>query len=143
ISNLLGAQVCIAIVVVAGLLGYLAITRPTPHMLAIIASMTLYQWGAAFSATLFVPAMAEQHMLPPAFINLLGRGSAFVVTGVLIWVFHWSLYAASVAFAIGGLLMLVLALRSAATFKVRLRPSLSRQILVDGARTLWSFAAVG
>src|SRR5690606_27859731 len=75
ISNLLGAQVCIAIVVLAVLVGYLAITRPTPYMLAIISSMTIYQLGAAFSATLFVPAMAEQHMLPPAFINLLGRGS--------------------------------------------------------------------
>ncbi|HEY0942804.1 MAG TPA: oligosaccharide flippase family protein [Steroidobacter sp.] len=143
ISNLLGAQVCIALVVLVVLLGYLAITRPTPHMLLIIASMTTYQLGAAFSATLFVPAMAEQHMLPPAFINLLGRGSAFVVTGILIWVFDWSLHAASVAFAIGGLLMLVLALRSAAAFKVRLRPDMSRQIVFDGARTLWSFAAVG
>lgn len=143
ISNLLGAQVCIALVVLVVLLGYLAITRPSPHMLLIIASMTIYQLGAAFSATLFVPAMAEQQMLPPAFINLLGRGSAFVVTGVLIWVFDWSLHAASVAFATGGLLMLVLALRSAAEFKVRLRPNLSGQIVLDGARTLWSFAAVG
>lgn len=143
ISNLLGAQVCIAIVVLVVLLGYLAITRPTPHMLVIIASMTLYQLAAAFSATLFVPAMAEQHMLQPAFINLLGRGSAFVVTGVLIWVFDWALFAASVAFAAGGLLMLVLALRSAASFKVALQPNLSRQVVMDGARTLWSFAAVG
>jgi O-antigen/teichoic acid export membrane protein len=92
---------------------------------------------------LFVPAMAEQRMMPPAFINLLGRGSAFVVTGLLIWVFEWSLYAASVAFAAGGSLMLVLALRSAASFNARLQPNLSRQVVFDGARTLWSFAAVG
>lgn len=143
ISNLLGAQVCIAVVVILLLLGYLAITRPTPHMLAIIACMTIYQMGAAFSATLFVPAMAEQQMLSPAIINLLGRGSAFVVTGVLIWVFDWSLYAASMAFAGGGLLMLVLALRSAALFKARLRPNLNPAIVLDGARMLWSFAAVG
>lgn len=143
ISNLLGAQVCIAIAVIAVLIGYLFITHPTPEMLAIIVSMTLYQLGAAFSATLFVPAMAEQHMLPPAFINLLGRGSAFVVTGVLIWAFDWALHAASVAFAAGGLVMLVLALRSAASFKVRLQPNLSRQVVVEGAHTLWSFAAVG
>lgn len=143
ISNLLGAQVCIAIVTIAVLIGYLSITRPTPNMLVIIVSMTIYQLGAAFSATLFVPAMAEQRMLPPAFINLLGRGSAFVVTGVLIWAFNWSLYAASAAFAGGGLLMFVLALRSAASFNVRLQPNLSRQVVFDGARTLWSFAAVG
>lgn len=143
ISNLLGAQVCIAIVVIAVLAGYLSITRPTPQMLTIIACMTVYQLGAAFSATLFVPAMAEQRMMPPAFINLLGRGSAFVVTGLLIWVFDWPLYAASVAFAAGGLLMLVLALRSAASFKARLQPNLSRQVVFEGARTLWSFAAVG
>lgn len=143
ISNLLGAQVCIAVVVIVVLIGYLLITRPTPQMLVIIVCMTVYQLGAAFSATLFVPAMAEQRMLPPAFINLLGRGSAFVVTGLLIWVFDWALYAASVAFAAGGLLMLVLALRSAASFKVRLLPNLNARVVMDGARTLWSFAAVG
>lgn len=143
IANLLGAQVCIAIVVVAVLIGYLAITQPLPHMLLIIVCMTIYQLGAAFSATLFVPAMAEQQMLPPAFINLLGRGAAFVVTGLLIWVFGQSLYVASAAFAGGGLLMLVLALRSAAAFKVRLVPNLARQVVLDGVQTLWSFAAVG
>lgn len=143
ISNLLGAQVCIAIIVILALIGYLWVTQPTPQMLVIIAAMTLYQLGAAFSATLFVPAMAEQRMLPPAFINLLGRGSAFVITGVLIWVFDWALHAAAVAFAGGGLLMLVLALRSAASFHARLHPNLSRQVVMDGARILWSFAAVG
>ena len=73
ISDLLGAQVCIAIVVIAG-----AARIPADHPAdagrrwLIIVSMTIYQLGAAFSATLFVPAMAEQHMMPPAFINLLG-----------------------------------------------------------------------
>jgi O-antigen/teichoic acid export membrane protein len=143
VSDLLGAQVCIAVVVFVVLLGYLSITRPTPTMLMIIASMTVYQLGAAFSATLFVPAMAEQKMLGPSFINLLGRGSAFVVTGLLIWVFEWSLHAASVAFAGGGLLMLALALRSAATFKAHLAPNLNAGNVLEGARTLWSFAAVG
>ncbi|MBM0108352.1 oligosaccharide flippase family protein [Steroidobacter sp. S1-65] len=143
IANLLGAQVCIALLVIVVLLGYLWITKPSPQLLAIIVSMTIYQLGAAFSATLFVPAMAEQRMLPPAVINLLGRGSAFVITGVLILVFHWSLYAASAAFAGGGLLMFVLALRSAASFKAHLRPNLTRQVVFDGARTLWSFAATG
>ena len=143
ISNLLGSQVCIAIVVIVVLLGYLLITRPTPTMLTIIVSMTIYQLGAAFSATLFVPAMAEQRMLGPAFINLLGRGSAFVVTGLLIWAFEWSLHAASVAFACGGLLMLVLALRSAASFKAHLLPNLDARSVLAGTRTLWSFAAVG
>jgi O-antigen/teichoic acid export membrane protein len=141
ISNLLGAQLCIAVVAMFVLLGYLLITQPRPTTLTIIVSMTLYQLGAAFSATLFVPAMAEQHMLPPAFINLLGRGSAFVVTGLLIWVFDWSLHAASIAFACGGLLMLMLALRSAALFKARLLPNLTGRNVLEGTRILWSFAA--
>jgi len=142
VSDLLGAQVCIAVVVIVVLLGYLLITRPTPTTLLIIVSMTLYQLGAAFSATLFVPAMAEQQMLEPAFINLLGRGSAFVVTGLLIWAFEWSLHAASVAFACGGLFMLALALRSAASFKAHLVPNFAAGTVLEGARTLWSFAAV-
>lgn len=143
IADLLGAQVCIAMAVIAILIGYLLITQPALQTLAIIISMTLYQLGAAFSATLFVPAMAEQQMMPPAFINLLGRGSAFVVTGVLIWVFDFSLQAAAVAFAAGGLLMFALALRSAASFRARLLPNLSGQVVLHGAKTLWSFAAVG
>jgi O-antigen/teichoic acid export membrane protein len=142
ISDLIGAQVCIAVVVLVVLLGYLVITRPSATTLLIILSMTIYQLGAAFSATLFVPAMAEQRMLGPAFINLLGRGSAFVVTGLLIWVFDWSLHAASVAFAAGGSLMLALALRSAASFKARLAPNFAARNVLDGTRTLWSFAAV-
>lgn len=143
ISDLLGAQVCIAIVAIAVLIGYIQITQPAPDTLAIIISMTVYQLGAAFSATLFVPAMAEQQMMPPAFINLLGRGAAFVVTGMLIWVFDFSLEDAALAFAGGGLLMFVLALRSAASFRVRLLPNLSASVVLEGARTLWSFAAVG
>ena len=143
ISDLLGAQVCITIAVIAVLGGYLWVTQPTPQVLAIIVGMTLYQLGAAFSATLFVPAMAEQQMMPPAFINLLGRGSAFVSTGLLIWLFDFSLHVASVAFAAGGLLMFVLAVRSAASFKARLRPNLSAKVVREGVRTLWSFAAVG
>ena len=141
ISNLLGAQLCIAVVAVLVLLGYLLITQPRPTTLTIIVSMSVYQLGAAFSATLFVPAMAEQHMLSPAIINLLGRGSAFVVTGLLIWVFGWSLHAASIAFACGGLLMLILALRSAASFRARLLPNLSGRNVLEGTRMLWSFAA--
>ena len=143
ISDLLGAQVCIALVVLAILVGYVQITQPAPDTLAIIMAMTVYQLGAAFSATLFVPAMAEQQMMPPAFINLLGRGSAFVVTALLIWVFDFSLREASLAFAGGGLLMFVLALRSAASFNVSLRPNLSARVVLEGTQALWSFAAVG
>lgn len=143
ISDLLGAQVCIALVVIVILIGYLRVTQPPPDTLAIIVSMTIYQLGAAFSATLFVPAMAEQQMMPPAFINLLGRGSAFVVTGLLIWGFDCSLRQASLAFAGGGLLMFALALRSARSFNVRLWPNLSARVVIEGTHALWSFAAVG
>jgi O-antigen/teichoic acid export membrane protein len=143
IADLLGAQVCIALAVLAILIGYLQVTQPTPDTLAIIMAMTVYQLGAAFSATLFVPAMAEQQMMPPAFINLLGRGSAFVTTALLIWVFDLSLRQASLAFAGGGILMFTLALRSAASFNVRLWPNLSARVVLDGTKALWSFAAVG
>ncbi|WP_129775089.1 oligosaccharide flippase family protein [Peristeroidobacter soli] len=143
ISNLLGSQVCIAVVVMLVLLGYLLITQPRATTLLIIVSMTIYQLGAAFSATLFVPAMAQQQMLPPAFINLLGRGFAFVITGLLIWAFEWSLHAASVAFATGGVLMLALALRSASSFEARLLPNFDARNVLEGTRRLWSFAAVG
>jgi O-antigen/teichoic acid export membrane protein len=143
IADLLGAQVCIALAVLAILIGYLQVTQPTPDTLAIIMAMTVYQLGAAFSATLFVPAMAEQQMMPPAFINLLGRGSAFVTTALLIWVFDLSLRQASLAFAGGGILMFTLARRSAASFNVRLWPNMSARVVLDGTKALWSFAAVG
>lgn len=143
LADLLGAQLCIALIVIVILIGYLYVTQPAVDTLAIIASMTIYQLGAAFSATLFVPAMAEQRMMAPAFINLLGRGSAFVVTGLLIWAFDCPLREASLAFAGGGLLMFVLALRSAASFNVQLKPNLTARVVLEGTRALWSFAAVG
>src|SRR5690606_5417318 len=77
IGDLLGAQVCIAVLALITLAFYLLLTQPTPRTLLIVVCMTFYQLGAAFSATLFVPAMAHQRMLVPAFANLLGRGSAF------------------------------------------------------------------
>lgn len=143
IGDLLGAQVCIAVLALTTLALYLLITQPTPRILLLVGCMTLYQLGAAFSATLFVPAMAEQRMLVPAFSNLLGRGSAFVITGVLIWFLHWPLSQAAMAFAGGGLLLLLLAWRSAASFKAQLCPTLSWEVVSGGVRALWSFAAVG
>ena len=78
--------------------------------------------------------MAEQQMMPPAFINLLGRGSAFVVTGLLIWSFDFRC-TGRCGFCGRRLFMLVLALRSAASFHARLRPNLSAQVVLEGART--------
>lgn len=143
IGDLLGAQVCIAALAIIILAGYLWVTQPTPRTLLIVVCMTTYQLGAAFAATLFVPAMAQQRMLGPAFFNLLGRGSAFVFTGVLIWFFNWPLPQAALAFAAGGLLLLALSWHSAASFNATLRPALSWPVVAGGVRALWSFAAVG
>lgn len=143
IGDLLGAQVCIAVLALITLAFYLLLTQPTPQTLLIVVCMTFYQLGAAFSATLFVPAMAHQRMLVPAFANLLGRGSAFVTTGLLIWFWQWPLSQAALAFAGGGMVLLAMAVHSAAAFQARLRPTLSWQVIGDGVRALWSFAAVG
>lgn len=141
-SDLLGAQACIAVVALLLLAAYLLLTEPVPAMLVIIASLTLHQLCAAFAGTLFVPSMASQQMTGPAVITLLCRALALVFAGAAIWIGHASLQFALSGFAIAGVLLIVLAARVAASRGVRLRPHLSVAVIRNSARTLWSFAAV-
>ena len=142
VAELLGAQACIAGAVVIVLAIYLLLTRPSPTVLTIVLTLTLYQMGSAFSGTLFVPAMATQHMAGPALTGLLSRGFAMFAVMGLILIAELPLWLALLPFAGAGVLMCALSAHSAATFGASMRPHFSLTTLRDGARTLWSFAAV-
>ena len=140
-ADLLGAQSCIAVLVVIALTIYLLLTRPTASTLAIVLSLTLYQLCAALAMTLFVPAMAEQQMMRPAVVTLLCRALAMVIAILLIWVRHAPLQVVLLPFAFAGVAMTVSAARSARSFGIGVRMHWSPAVLHEAARSLWTFAA--
>lgn len=141
LPELLGMQGIVSLVVATATVAYLYVTSASVEMIAIVATLCIYQWCAAIAITLFVPSMAEQRMIKPALILFATRAAAFVATGALT-LSHASLAHALLPFAAAGLLMMCLAARSARAFGARLRPHVSRPALRDALRSLWSFAAV-
>lgn len=141
-SDVLGAQLCLAMLVLAALAIYLLLTKPSNDALAIVLTMCTYQIGSAFAGTLFVPAMAEQRMHEPALTELLCRAGAFTAVGAAILVVRQPLADAVLGFAFAGPLMALIGARSAMSRGVRLRPRMTRAAMREGASTLWSFASV-
>ncbi|MFL6577226.1 MAG: glycosyltransferase, partial [Povalibacter sp.] len=142
ISELLGAQVLVGLAAFAALAIYLYVTAATSDVLVIVASLSVYQLCAALSNTMFVPSMAEQRMMRPALTVLVSRAAALGAAGLLMWLAHAALMWALVPFAISGVFMLVLAATSARSEGARLHPQISRSVLHDAGRNLWSFATI-
>lgn len=141
-SDVLGAQLCLAALVLAALAIYLLLTRPSSDALAIVLTMCTYQVGSAFAGTLFVPAMAEQRMHEPALTELLCRAGAFVAVGAAILIVEQPLADAVLGFAFAGPMMALIGARSTMSRGLQLRPRVTRAAMREGARTLWSFASV-
>src|SRR5829696_3830923 len=139
--DLLGAQLCMAGVTVVLLMVYLLLSQPQATTLALVLFLTGFQLCSAFAGSLFVPSMAEQDMTRPAVVMLLSRAIPMTLGGALIWSGMATLESAIAVFPVAGLIMLVLAMRSAVSYGMPLRAHLSLPVLRDGARTLWSFAA--
>jgi glycosyltransferase involved in cell wall biosynthesis/O-antigen/teichoic acid export membrane protein len=140
LADLLGSQTCIAVVAVIALAVYLLATSPTAEVLTIVLALTAYQLCSAFASTLFVPAMAEQHMAWPALVILLCRGLGLAIAAPLILIAHAPLHLATLAVAISGVLTTLLAAVSARTHGATLSLHLSLPALRQNVRTLWSFA---
>jgi O-antigen/teichoic acid export membrane protein len=142
LSDLVGVQSCIAAAAVAALALYLFLTHASGATIAIVAALSAYQIGSAFSGTLFIPAMAAQRMVEPAVVELLCRAAAFTVAGAMILIGAVQLHAALVVFAFAGAAMAAVAARSAYRRGATLRPRASIAALVQSIRQLWSFALV-
>ena len=141
LADLLGSQTCIGGVALLALAAYVVATSPDSQTLTIILSLTTYQLGLAFAGTLFVPAMAEQHMATPSVIVLICRALGLAIAAPLILVWHAPLHIAVLAFATSGVLTAVLAAHSATTYGLRLRMHVAPTALRATVHTLWSFAA--
>lgn len=140
-ANLLGSQTCIAAIALAALAIYLIATSPDAAVLTVILALTAYQLCSAFANTLFVPAMAQQRMVWPSLVVMLGRGLGLAIAAPLILIWGAPLHIAVPAFALAGVLTAVLAARSAIGYGLPLRIHVSRPALRTNVRILWSFAA--
>jgi glycosyltransferase involved in cell wall biosynthesis/O-antigen/teichoic acid export membrane protein len=142
VSDLLGAQAVIAALAVAALWLYLHVTGVDGEVGVIVGVLSLYQLCASLSNTLFVPAMAEQRMMAPALIVLASRAAALIAAAALIWIAEAGLMWALLPFGASGLVMAMLAARSARSFGITLVPRIGAGVLRDAVRNVWSFAAV-
>jgi glycosyltransferase involved in cell wall biosynthesis/O-antigen/teichoic acid export membrane protein len=141
LADLLGAQTCIAVVALIALAVYLIATSPGIAALTIILALTTYQLCAAFANTLFVPSMAEQRMVWPSLVIVLGRALGLAIAVPLILIWGAALHIAALAFALAGVLTVWLAARSAVRHGSQLRLHLAPPALRANIGTLWSFAA--
>lgn len=142
LQDVLGTQLCVALLALCGLALYLLVTQPDTATLISILALTAYQLGNAIAATLFVPAMAEQQMMQPAVSFLTSRSFAFVLTGLLILYAHCTLPTALIAFATSGIVILVLSARSAKAHGQILGVHVSVGALRARTSAMWSFASI-
>jgi glycosyltransferase involved in cell wall biosynthesis/O-antigen/teichoic acid export membrane protein len=141
LADLLGSQTCIAVIALIALTVYLIATSPGSEALTIILALTAYQLCAAFVNTLFVPSMAEQRMVWPSLVIVLGRALGLAIAVPLILIWCAALHIAVLAFALAGVVTVWLAARSAVQHGLPLRLNLALPALRANIRTLWSFAA--
>jgi O-antigen/teichoic acid export membrane protein len=142
LAELLGTQV---VMIAAALLGvgiYLALTAPTAATLVIVSALGFYQMSAALAATLFIPAMGQQRMTGPALYDLITRAIAFGITGLAIYLGHFTISTALLGFAIAGLVLLLLAAGSAKRHGGVIRFTISHHALFSLGGILWSFASI-
>ena len=140
-AELLGTQVVMSLISVAGLGGYLLLTGPTPAKLAVILALTTYQVLVALARTMFIPAIARERMVFPAIVDVMSR---VVAVGVAIMAIAWSSASVAVAllgFPVAGALFLIVAAISAVRYGIKLRIRISRKALQGIGRTLWAYAA--
>jgi len=140
IGSLLGLQLGVAVIVAAGLLGFLWLTRATFEITAITLILSLYQGSAAVSWTLFMPALADQRMALAALAEPLCRILSILGAIVVVAGFAAPLPLALAFFPAGGLVMLGLGIWSARThvgrFPIRITWSETRRSI----GILWPFA---
>jgi glycosyltransferase involved in cell wall biosynthesis/O-antigen/teichoic acid export membrane protein len=141
LADLLGSQTCIATIALIALGVYLIATSPGAAALTIILALTTYQLCAAFANTLFVPSMAEQRMIWPSLVIVLGRALGLAIAVPLILIWGAALHIAVLAFALAGVLTVWLAARSALEHGLPLRLHVALPALRANIGTLWSFAA--
>lgn len=108
--------------------------------LVVVAELSIYVIGWAASRTFFIPAMAAQAMVRPAFTDLACRLAA--ILGALGWALlgHPSLPLLLAGFPVAGVVLATLALRNAAQHGALLRPGRSLGGILHTMRGTLPFA---
>ena len=108
--------------------------------LLVVIELSIYVIGWSASRTFFIPAMASQSMVRPAFTDLSCRLAA--ILGALLWALlgHPPLALLLVGFPIAGITLCVLSLRNAAGHGASLRPGRTLHGIVRTVRGTLPFA---
>jgi O-antigen/teichoic acid export membrane protein len=112
-SRIITTQVAQLALGAALLAGVLLFDRDLPAARSIVIELSIFMIGWGLARTLFIPAMAAQSMLAPAFTDLGCRLSAIVLASVMLLVTHLPLALALSAFPFAGLTMAAIALANA------------------------------
>jgi O-antigen/teichoic acid export membrane protein len=139
-AELLGTQMLMVVLAILAIVVYLLLTRPSSDTLLMICALTVYQITAAVAATLFIPAMAAQRMIWPAFAELAARAIAFSVAGFAVGVGQLRLAPALLGYPAAALIWLTVAIVCARRFAPELRLSITSAGAGRIVRILWSFA---
>ena len=141
LGGLLGAQLPLAALCSMLLFGYVWFVDRASASGPIVLLLTGYQVAFALARTLFVPAIARQHMLAPAITELTCRLLAIGGTTGLVLFAGTPLTLALAPFPLAGLLLCLVAAISARRHngRITVRFGWSRTLTLVGI--LWPFAA--
>jgi O-antigen/teichoic acid export membrane protein len=115
------AQTLQLLIGAAALAAFLGLSRTSAGNATIIIELSVYLVGWNAARTFFVPALASQSMVAPAFTDLVCRLSAILAALALAAFAHPSLQWMLAAFPIAGIVLPAVALRSAAKHGARPR----------------------
>lgn len=108
LGTLLTSQLALLVLVSAGLVAFLIVTRASSSELAIVLLLSAQQAILSFARTFFVPAYAREAMTRPALMEVGCRVGGMLITLVLVVVFQTSLAFSLVGYPIGAIALLVL-----------------------------------
>jgi O-antigen/teichoic acid export membrane protein len=120
-QDILSTQCAQLLIGVSALLIFLLWSGLRGSALIVILELTVYVVGWTISYTFFIPAMASQAMMRPAMTDLICRATVIIGALALITMAHLSLPRVLVGFPLAGLVLSILALRSAVQHGVSLR----------------------
>jgi PST family polysaccharide transporter len=142
IADLLGLQLAVGAIAALVLAVYLMQTSSDATTAFVVCALALFQFFNAVSATLFVPAMAEQRMMRPALIALITRSIAFGVACVLLLTGRAGLGLALAAFPIASTFYMGAAATSARAALGTLKIHFSLAAIRQAVAAMWSFGTV-
>jgi O-antigen/teichoic acid export membrane protein len=142
IAELLGAQVLVVLTAVVAVTAYVAFVPGSAVTGKVIFLLSAYQITAAISRTLFIPAMAAEHMAVPALADVISKALAL---GAALFVIRFhpsgSVATAMLGFPIAAGILLGIAVQSLLRHHLKPAVVFSTPALRRIGRTLWSFAA--